>query len=543
MNQTKLKDLKRDVIIIKRDGREEPFARRKLNKVCLFATDGDQRLADMLINATLIKVPKSGKIHVAKMFQNLIDTSNSMITRLNPQFEFITAKLELVKMYAISYGVKTNVYPNLDEVLKKGVSASTYDREIVKMFSDEDIIELNSYIKQDRDYLFTYNALQNFNAKYCLKYTKTKKLELPQHTYMRVAMGLTYNLNIEWTKLIYDIISYHLATFGSPTMTQAMTSAYQAASCVLSTFGNNTFDLMNKLMTAGLYTKGSGGLAFDITLVQAKGSLTRKGIEASGIVPYIQNVQAVVKSMMQGDTRRGMAIITCHWWHYEIEDFLVLKDNGGTHETRAEGLKYALATNKFFMDAVRNREDVYLFDPLDAHTLHSAETDEDFAVEYHKLVQRSGIRKKSVNAYEIYKQYIKVEFETGNVYETRLSVINPNMTGRKVNSSNLCVSGDTLIDVKINDIEMKIKILELDVYMNKRNFDVYILSRNLEAEVDEYNLIVDFGLTGKDRDVIDISVYNKKLILTPEHEVYTLNEGYKEAKSIRAIDNLIIRNI
>lgn len=439
----RLENLTKNITIIKRSGEEEPFHQWKLDRVLDWATAGNKIMAIDILHAALVKVNnKDNKIDIKDLYRALKDTARSRNSVLTPGYTYVAAKLDLLDLYRDAYGVKDKRYPHLDIVLKKGVEKGLYDSLVYEHYSRKDIEYLNSLIVQERDYLFTDNALNNFNHKYCKNLTPDKKLELPQHTYMRVAMGIFYNLpnRVELCEELYNTISLHLATFGSPVMINSFTPKFQPASCVLSTVGNDTTDIANKIKTAMLYTKGAGGLGFDVTLIQAVGSYTKKGVKASGIVPYIREFQVAIKSMMQGDNRRGMAVITCHWWHYEIEDFLLLKDNGGTEDTRAKDLKYAMATNKYFLDRVETGEDVYLFDPLDAEDLYWAKTDEEFEFIYEALLAKpeSEVRRLKVNARDLYKKYVKYYFETGNVYETRLSNINPNMTNRKVNSSNLC---------------------------------------------------------------------------------------------------------
>lgn len=294
--------------VIKRDGREEPYYRRKMNRVALWACDGDETMADILLRDTVVKV--KDKIKIKDLYRNLIETAESKVSQIQPFWQFVASKLYLLEMYAEAYNIKDKKYPHLMDVLKKGISSKVYDADIVSMYTPSEIEEINSFIDQERDLTFSINALKQFNKKYCKNYSKTKKLELPQITYIRVAMGLCYNLGsefipkmtkrrVEVIKDLYDILSKGYATLATPIMMNSLTPLNQFASCILNTIGNDTWDLMNKLVTAGLYTKGRGGLAFDITHIQAKGGYTKNGVETGGIVPFIRNIQAVVTSMMQ----------------------------------------------------------------------------------------------------------------------------------------------------------------------------------------------------------------------------------------------------
>ncbi len=435
--------------VIKRDGREEPYFKRKMKRVALWACDDDEILAEILLRDTEVKV--KDRIKIKDLYRNLVDTSVGKISQIQPRWQFISSKLYLMEMYADAYNIKDKQYPHLKDVLKKGTSSKVYDINIVNKYSEEDIEIINSFIDSERDLTFSYNALKQFNSKYCKNYSKTKKLELPQLTYIRVAMGLCFNLGkefhprmrlmrLEIIKKLYDILSNANATLATPIMMNSMTLLNQFASCILNTIGNDTWDLMNKLTTAGLYTKGRGGLAFDITHIQAKGGYTKNGVETGGIIPFIRNIQAVVTSMMQSDSRRGSAVITCHWWHLDIEDFLQLKDaSSGTEENRAHHLQYTLGTNDYFNRKVIDNEDVYLFDPIDVPDLLNI-YGEEWITHYEGYIQKHGIRRKKVKARELFgHSFLKYSFQTGNVYEILLDNVNrANMLNRYIGSSNLC---------------------------------------------------------------------------------------------------------
>jgi len=509
-------DLKnKEVIVIKRDGREEPWMKRKINRVALWACDGDQHMADILLRDTEIKL--KDKIKIKELYRNLIETAVSKVSQIAPKWQFVASKLYLLDIYSEAYNIKNKEYPHLMDVLKKGISHKVYDSEIVGMYSEDEINIINGFIDTSRDLTFTYNALKQFNLKYCKNYSKTKKLELPQLTYMRVAMGLCYNLGSEnipkmkFTRLeliekLYNILSNAQATLATPIMMNALTPLNQFASCILNTIGNSTWDLMNKLTTGGLYTKGRGGLAFDVSHIQAKGSYTNNGVQTGGIVPFIRNIQSVVGSMMQSDTRRGSAVITCAWWHYEIEDFLQLKDSsGGTEENRAPHLQYSFASNDYLMEMVEKNEDVYLFDPLDTPELLETYSDE-WVEHYHRYVEKHGIRRKRVNARELYgMSFLKYSFQTGNMYEILLDNVNrANMTNRYVGSSNLCC--------EILEPSRPGKLVKESVI--KEDGEEYMITKYKDEEIALCNLAsFNCNIADEPEEVMDEVVYVVSLVL------------------------------
>jgi len=498
---------KKVAIIIKKDGREEAYSRAKLDKVLDWTTENDVAYKEILIRDTEVKLKE--KIKAKELFEAFLTTAIQKISPLQTKWEFIASKFYLLSMYSESWGIKNKKYPHLKDVLKKGVESKVYQKSIVDSFTDSELEELNSVIRPEEDYTFTYNALKQFNGKYCKKYSKTKKLELPQITYMRVAMGLSYNLDnrIEVIKKMYNILTKGYATVATPIMMNSMTPLNQFSSCILNTIGNDTWDITNKLVTAGTYTKGRGGLAFDVTHIQSKGSVTNNGVLASGIVPYIKNIETVVSSFMQGDSRRGSAVVTCAWWHKDIEDFLELKDaSSGTPETRALHLKYSFATNDYFMNKVLSNEDIYLFCPKDAESLLYVYGD-DFVKNYEDLVSRKGLSRKKISARLLYKKFLKYRFQTGNYYETMLDNINKaNMTNRYIGSSNLCVVPET-------------KILTDKGYVEIGNS----LGKTTVWNGEEWSE-VDVVKTGSNQEILKVSTSVGDLECTAYHKFY-IQEG------------------
>lgn len=447
-----IQDLQDNIkVIIKRKGHKEPFDAKKFKRYLMFVTDNDEVMADILLRDMEVKLREETKVKT--LSKAVIDTAVSKVSPLQTKWEYAAARAYLLDLYAESYGIKDGrKYPVLAEVLKKGATAGIYSKEVLAMYSQEELDELHEYIRPQEDFTFTYDAIKQFVGKYCKDLKRGQKLELPQIAYMRVSMGLCFNLKDRVTviKKLYDILTKGQATLATPIMMNSFTNLNQFSSCILNTIGNDTDDIANKVATALLYTKGRGGLAYDVSHIQAKGTATSNGTAASGIIPYIHDIQYAITSMMQGDNRRGSGVITCRWWHYEIEEFLELKDaSGGTPETRALMLKYAFATDDVFKEAVIRNADVKLFCPKSASELLYL-SGEEFKAKYEELCNRPGMVTKTVNAKELFKKFLKFRFQTGNIYETMLDNINKaNMTNRFVGSSNLCcVSGSTLILTK-----------------------------------------------------------------------------------------------
>lgn len=428
-----------NINVVKRDGTFEPFNTEKLRKVVKWACD-NEFMEEELLRDTEIKL--HNEIKITDMYKQLIYTAVGKISLLNTSWENVAAKLQLLEYYKETYNISHHKdYPHIKDVLNKGTETKIYDKNTLSKYSESDIEEINSFINPERDNLFNYKALVTFFDKYCLNYAKTKKLELPQHAYMRVAIALMVNENDRLTKIkeLYDSLSTHLYTVATPIMLNALTPKQQLSSCVLNTVGDDSHSILDTGKNLGIYSKFKGGTALDVTALRAKGSYIEgnQGY-SSGPVPFIQNYERIMKAFNQGSKRPGALAVYFSWWHLDVWDLLSLKSNGGTDENRARGLQYACKLNQIFIDAVLNDEDIYLFDPKDVPKLLKS-YGEKFNQYYKIYSSKTSIRKKKIKARELAFKIFKERTETGNIYLFHEENVNQTtMLNRYIGSSNLC---------------------------------------------------------------------------------------------------------
>jgi|FLOH01.1.fsa_nt_gi ribonucleoside-diphosphate reductase alpha chain len=428
------------ITIIKRNGSKQLFNPDKLYKDCLEATNGNVDAARELIKDTEIKLHK--EIKITDMYKQLIVTAVNKISMLQPFWEDVAANLQLKEYYRDTYNIKGDVhYPHLADFLAKGIEHKIYDKVSVAEYSLEEIEVLNKAIQPERDKLFNYKGLVTFFDKYCLNYTKTKKLELPQMAYMRVAMALMINEEGRVNRVVeeYNAISKHEYTVATPIMLNSLTPGQQLSSCVLNTVDDDSHSILDTGKNLGIYSKYKGGTALDITALRGKGSYIEgtQGI-SSGNTPFAKFYESIMKAWNQGGKRPGALAIYSMWWHIDVFDTLSLKSNGGTDENRARGLQYALKLNQYFLECVQNDEDIYLFDPVDVPQL-IGKFGEEFDKLYADYIHKPSIKKKKIPARTLWEKLMKERSETGNIYLFHEeNVNNQTLLNRYIGSSNLC---------------------------------------------------------------------------------------------------------
>lgn len=429
-----------DITIIKRDGRKEPFMPNKLRNICLWACNDLEVFADELIRDTEIKLHK--EIHIKDMYQQLVHTAVNKISLLYPQWEEYAAKLLLQSIYKETHNMsKAEEYVHLKDIIAKGIEYKIYDSKTIAKYSEEEIEKLNAAIKPERDFLFNYKGLVTFFDKYCLNYTKTKKLELPQHAYMRIAMALMVNEvnRVEHVIKEYEKLSTHKYTRATPIMLNALTPGQQLSSCVLNTVDDDSHSILDTGKNLGIYSKFKGGTALDVTALRAKGGYI-EGTQgySSGPVPFMKFYESIMKAWNQGGKRPGALAIYFPWWCTDVIDMLSLRGNGGTDENRARGLQYGIKLNELFIEAVMKDEEISLFDPKDVPNLIGVFGDE-FNSNYKDYCSKSSIRSKKMKARDLWEKLFKERSETGNIYLFHEENVNKaTLLNRYIGSSNLC---------------------------------------------------------------------------------------------------------
>lgn len=504
-------------IVIKRDGREEPFSEEKLRKIINWAADKKEVYTDVILNNMSIKI--KDRIKITDLYDDLIRTVSNMISPLYPIYDTIAEKLYIMKIYKETCGLKkSGEYPHLQTFLNKGIKCKIYDRKIINHFSKEDIDYLNSCLVPDRDFLYPFKGAVLMFDKYCKRY-KRKQFELPQITYMVAAMYSFYDdylkegsknaikksrkLRLELIKTNYNLLSLHYITYATPRLSNSMKLKPQLASCILNTPDDDTWSLNQTDSNMAVYSKFSGGIAYDASYIRASGSLIQSNSGVSdGPAPFIKRTEQTISSFNQSGLRKGSCVITFPWWHLDVLDLIMLKDAGGTEETRARKLVYAMRISNILRKRVLKDEEITLFDPKETPLLNET-FGKEFDKNYLMYEQKAGIRKRKIKAKELIFKYLKVRTETGNIYATFIDNINEqNMRNVFVGASNLCVSGDTKILTRQGNLPIK----ELD-------------GQDIECWDGEQWSLTHIAKTNDFAEVMEVQLSDgETLIVTPYHE-------------------------
>jgi ribonucleoside-diphosphate reductase alpha chain len=429
------------IMIEKRDGLFEEFSPSKLLKVVTWARNDNSDLAQLLIDNLSIKIIDGMKI--TQIYDELITTAVNLITPIQRNWDSVAEKLLVMKFYK-NFSLKTTgYYPDYRNIINDNLELGNYDKLIFNSFTEDELVELGSFIVPDNDLIFSYKGLYLMNEKYCFKGKKGVRSELPQHAYLRVAIHSFYmedkSVRMKLIKDGYLSYSNHLITPATPRMLNSGRPTAQLASCVLNTIDDSTDNIMDTMKNLATYSKYSGGLALDVSKLRASGSpIAGNQGTSNGPVPFIKIVESVVSSFDQMGTRKGACIITYPFWHYDVMDMIPLNDAGGAEDNRARKLKYSMRIHELLKDRVLANKNITLFNPKDVPLLNTT-YGKAFNEAYEAYELRNDIQKKVISARELMYAYLKGRKETGNIYSFFSDNVNEQgMVGDYVGASNLC---------------------------------------------------------------------------------------------------------
>ena len=433
--------------IKKRDGTTEELDLEKMHKVVFYACEDITG-----VSASEVEIKSHLQfydgIESADIQETLIKAAADLISEETPNYQWVAGRL-------INYHLRKQVYdkfepPHLREIARKNVDRGLYDPEFFSVYSDEEIDEMQDFIKHERDEDMTYAAMEQFRGKYLVQNRSTGEIfETPQICYMMIAATLFSQYpkeeRMKWVKDYYDAISQFDISLPTPVMAGVRTPQRQFSSCVL-VETDDDLDSINATSSAIVkYVSQKAGIGIGAGSIRAIGSKIRNGDAThTGVIPFYKLFQSSVKSCSQGGVRGGAATLYYPIWHLEVEDLLVLKNNKGTEDNRVRHMDYGVQFNKLMYERLLTNGNITLFSPADVPGLYDAffEDQDKFKELYEKAEKKNGIRKKVIKASELFGMFMEERKNTGRVYLMNVDHANSHGSFKPevapIKQSNLC---------------------------------------------------------------------------------------------------------
>jgi len=492
--------------VTKRDGTREDLNIDKLHKVVMYAVE------DLTgVSASQVEINSQIQfydgINSTDIQETLIKSTADLISEETPNYQYVAGRL-------INYHLRKQVYgtfepPCLCDIVQKNIDDGFYDSEFTDLYTKDEINQLQTYIKHERDEDLTYAAMEQFRGKYLVQNRATGQIyETPQVAYMMIAATLfgryPEKKRMAYVKAYYDAISTFRISLPTPVMAGVRTPQRQFSSCVLIET-DDSLDSINATSSAVVkYVSQKAGIGIGAGNIRAIGSPIRSGDAThTGVIPFYKLFQSAVKSCSQGGVRGGAATLYYPIWHLEVEDLLVLKNNKGTEDNRVRHMDYGVQFNKLMYERLISGGNITLFSPKDVPGLYDAFfADQDKFKELYEAAERkTSIRKKSIPAIELFSAFVQERKDTGRIY--LMNVDHANTHGAFIESvapvkqSNLCCEIDlpTKPLTHINDEDGEISLCTLSA-----------INWGVIKDFEEMNKICKLAVRGLD-ELLDYQKY------------------------------------
>lgn len=440
--------------VIKRNGQRVPLDISKIQRQVKYGCRDIDNVSPSMIElkaqiqfADDMTTEVIDKLLLQAMVELIDESENPEINNVN--YQYVAGRQRVSMLRKEVYG--TYNPPKLYDIVKKNVELGMYTSELLDWYTEDEwnIIEL--FIDHSKDESYGFAAIAQLCEKYLVQNRSTGTIyETPQVRYAIAAATAFHNedkkTRLKYVKDYYECASDGHFTLATPVLAGLGTTTKQFSSCVLI----SADDTLDSIFAAGemmaKYASKRAGIGLEIGRIRPVGAPIRNGeIKHTGLIPFLKKWFGDLRSCSQGGIRNASCTVTLPIWHYQFEDFIVLKNNQGTEETRVRQMDYSVVISKLFWRRYKNDEQITLFDPHDVPDLYEAYYRDTALFEqlYLKYEKQAGLKKKIVSAEEIFKNGIlKERTDTGRIYIVNIdNVINQgpfDCSIEPIYQSNLC---------------------------------------------------------------------------------------------------------
>lgn len=382
----------------------------------------------------------------------LVRGSAELTSKEAPDWEFISGRfLRLSLQNTIDQeNIRYETFSLADKI-KKWEGMGLYGEYIRQNYSQAEIEELEKYLVNRRDQLFTYSALDLVIKRYLIKDTDGNILETPQEMFMGIAMHLSIpekDQRVSWAKKIYDILSKLQVTMATPTMSNARKPFHQLSSCFIDTVPDSLEGIYRSLDNFAQVSKHGGGMGMYYGKVRATGSDIRgfKGV-AGGVIRWIRLANDTAVAVDQLGVRQGSVAVYLDVWHKDVPEFLQLRTNNGDDRMKAHDVFPAICYPDLFWRLVKENIDApwYMMCPHEISKEMGFHLEDYFGQEweerYWQCVKNPKLSKRTITVKEMVRLIMRSVIETGTPFafnRDNVNNMNPNKHQGIIYSSNLC---------------------------------------------------------------------------------------------------------
>lgn len=383
----------------------------------------------------------------------LIKAAVELTTPEAPAWEMISARI-------LSYRAEQKIKKQEDEIgidgfynkLKYMTSEGLYGEYILQNYTEEEINEAATFIKEERNKLLNYSGLDLLLKRYVIKNYAGKAIERVQEMYLGIALHLAMPEQKEnrliWVHRIYDMLSKLEVTMATPTLSNARKPNHQLSSCFIDTVPDSLDGIYRSLDNFSQVSKFGGGMGMYFGKVRATGGNIRgfKGV-AGGVIRWMRLVNDTAVAVDQLGMRQGAVAVYLDVWHKDLPEFLQLRTNNGDDRMKAHDIFPAVCYPDLFWKMADENLDQnwYLFCPNEIMRIKGYCLEDCYGEEWERkyldCVNDQRLTRRVISIKDIIRLVLRSAVETGTPFTFNRDTVNranPNHHKGMIYCSNLC---------------------------------------------------------------------------------------------------------
>lgn len=415
----------KEIIVEKRDGTKEPYDVSKIKKSIQMAAEG-QDVNPLELESTLDQFLKPG-IKTRDIQLNVIQHAVQLATPQAPDWLNVAGRALAMDEWA-NFSLRGKSFR---EIVHFNIKKGAYDKELLEFYSDDDLDDLATAVKLNRDLDYSYASLITAKKKYLGKY------ELNQHMHMVNAMRFGQyepaETRIKFVKEVYNALSQRKISLATPFLSN-LRKGGNVASCFIIAVEDDLGSIFDNVKRVSKISKNGGGLGIFLGYLRAKGDEVNGYENAAGtVVQWIKIFNDTLVAVNQGGKRAGAGTIALPIWHNDILDFLDMQTEHGDLRMKAYDVFPQVTIPDIFMERDRNKQPWVTFSPfevkkklgIDVRGLHGAAFTEAYLkIEKAAAEGKLKVTRKIDNARDLMKIIMRTQFETGLPYIAFTDTIN-----------------------------------------------------------------------------------------------------------------------
>ena len=395
---------------------------------------------------------KPGMSH-KEAIDTLIKAAVELTTPEAPAWEMISARI-------LSYRAEQKIKKQEDEIgidgfynkLKYMTSEGLYGEYILQNYTEEEINEAATFIKEERNKLLNYSGLDLLLKRYVIKNYAGKAIERVQEMYLGIALHLAMpeqkENRLTWVHRIYDMLSKLEVTMATPTLSNARKPNHQLSSCFIDTVLDSLDGIYRSLDNFSQVSKFGGGMGMYFGKVRATGGNIRgfKGV-AGGVIRWMRLVNDTAVAVDQLGMRQGAVAVYLDVWHKDLPEFLQLRTNNGDDRMKAHDIFPAVCYPDLFWKMADENLDQnwYLFCPNEIMRIKGYCLEDCYGEEWERkyldCVNDQRLTRRVISIKDIIRLVLRSAVETGTPFTFNRDTVNranPNHHKGMIYCSNLC---------------------------------------------------------------------------------------------------------